>query len=331
MAGGETVKMNTLAALCVTGLVLSAAHTATDAQSYPSRPIRFIVPYVPGGGADIVARVTAQKLTDAFGVPVVVDNRAGAGGNLGTALVARAAPDGYTLLMGNVGPIAINISLYKSLPYDPIRDLSPVSLLAVYPNVLVIHPSLPAKTVPELIAYAKARPGQVSYASAGSGSSTHLAAELFRSMAGIEMTHIPYKGGAQALVDVIGGQVQMYFSSVLGALPHIRGGRLRALAVTSARRTRVAPDLPTFAESGFSGYEANNWLGMLVPAGTPAPIVTRLNQEVVRIFQQPDVQEKLSAQGGDAEAGSPAQFAEYIRVEMKKWAKVVKDSGARAD
>ena len=301
------------------------------AQDYPIRPLRFIVPYPPGGAADIVARMVAQKLTAALGATVVIDNRAGAGGNLGTDLAAKAAPDGYTLLMGNVGPIAINPGLFRKLPYDPLRDFAPVSLLAVYPNVLVINPSLPVKSVTDLIGYARVRPGQLAFASAGNGSSTHLAAELFKSMAGIEMMHVPYKGGSQAVVDVIGGQVQMYFSSVLGALPHVKSGKLRALAVTGSRRSRAAPELPTIAECGFPGYEANNWLGLLVPAGTPNPVITRLDQEIVKAFAQPEFHEKISVQGGDAETGSPAQFAAYIRAEIKKWAQVIKASGAQAE
>ena len=234
-------------------LIFSAVFPgATLAADYPSRPIRFVVPYPPSGAADIVARILAQKLGDALGATVVVDNRAGAGGNLGTDLVAKAAPDGYTLLMGNVGPLAINVSLVKRLPYDPLKDLAPVSFMVVYPNVLVVNPSLPVKSVSELIAFAKARPGQLSYGSAGTGSSTHLAAELFKSMAGIEMAHVPYKGGGQAVIDVMSGQVQLYFSSMLGALPHLKSGKLRALAVTGSKRSRAAPELPTIADAGIS-------------------------------------------------------------------------------
>ena len=315
-------------AIAVALALLPACPFAAD---YPSRPIRFIVPYVPSGAADIVARVVGQKLGDALGTTVVVDNRAGAGGNLGTDLVAKAPADGHTLLMGNVGPLAINVSLQKRLPYDPLRDFAPVSMLMIYPNVLVVNPSLPAKSVSELIALARARPGQLIYASAGTGSSTHLAAELFKSMAGIEMAHVPYKGGGQAVVDVIAGQVHLYFSSVLGALPHVKTGKLRALAVTSAGRSRAAPDLPSVAESGFPGYEANNWVGLLVPARTPAPIVERLHRETVQILRMPDVQERLAAQGGDPEPSSPAQFTAYLTSEIRKWAKVVKASGAQAE
>lgn len=314
-------------------LILAAAWFAatTFAADYPSRPIRFVVPYPPSGAADIVARIVAQKLGDSLGATVVVDNRAGAGGNLGTDLVAKAAPDGYTLLMGNVGPLAINVSLFKRLPYDPLKDLAPVSFMVAYPNVLVVNPSLPAKSVSELVALAKSRPGQLSYASAGTGSSTHLAAELLKSMAAINMAHVPYKGGGQAIIDVMAGQVHLYFSSMLGALPHVKSGKLRALAVTGTRRSRAAPELPTVAESGFPGYEANNWVGLLVPAGTPAAVILRLNREIVRIFGQPDVQERLAAQGGEAETGTPEKFADYLRAEIKKWAKVVTSSGAQVE
>lgn len=310
---------------------LAASIPTALAQQYPGKPIRFIVPYPPGGAADIVARAVGQKLSESFGVPVVVDNRSGAGGNLGTDLVAKAAPDGHTLLMGNVGPLSISVSLYKKLPYDPLTDLAPVSLMVIYPNVLVVHPSLPAKSVSELVALAKARAKPLAYASAGTGSSTHLGAELLKSMAGIDLLHIPYKGGGQAIVDVISGQVPMYFSSSLGALPHIKSGKLRALGVTSAKRSRATPDLPTIAEAGFPGYEAVNWVGLLVPARTPPAIITRLNGEIVRIFRQPDVEERLSAQGGEAETNTPAQFAAHIRAEIRKWSQVIKASGLQAE
>lgn len=323
-------KMILLASAVMTLAGLPAANAA-DAAAYPTRPIRFIVPYVSGGGGDIVARTAAVKMSERFGVSVIVDNRAGAGGSLGTELVAKASPDGYTLLLGNVGPLAINVALYKTLPYNPLTDLAPVSMLAVYPNVLVIHPGVPAQSLGEFVTLVKSRPGTFSYGSAGTGSSTHLAAELLKSMAGLNMMHVPYKGGAQAIVDVMAGQVQMYFSSTLGALPHVKSGKLRALAVTSATRPRAAPDLPTIAESGFPGYEAVNWLGLLVPARTPAPIVSRLNGEIVRIFGLPEVEERLSSQGGEAKANSPAEFAAYIRAEIRKWSEVVRVSGAKPE
>ncbi len=310
---------------------LDVSGAPAGAEDYPNRPIRFIVPFAPGGGGDIVVRTLAQKLNATLGQPVVVDNRSGAGGNVGTDLAAKSSPDGYTILMANVAPIAINVSLYKKLPYDPVKDFAPVSLIAVFPNVLVVYPSLPAKSVKELIALARSRPGQLAYASAGNGSTTHLAAELFKNQAAIDMIHVPYKGGGPALVDLIAGQVNLYFGSMPAALPHVRSGKLRALAVTSARRSRAAPELPTVAESGFPGFEAATWIGVLAPAGTPPPIVTRLNREIVTILQQPDLEERLSAQGAEPVTNTPAQFAAYIRSEIRKWSQVVTDSGARVD
>lgn len=329
--------MNTrsLLYLCMMALMALAASvlpSQTNAERYPHRPIRFIVPYSPGGGADIVARLLAQKLSESFSERVVVDNRPGAGGILGTDLGAKTTPDGYTLVLGNVGPVAISPSLYKKLPYDPLKDLAPVSLLVTYPNVLVINASLPVNSLKEFIAFAKARPRQLTYASAGIGSSTHLAAELlFKSLAGIEMTHVPYKDVGQAFIDILTGRVHAYLGSPLRALPFVRSGKLRALAVTTTKRIRAFPDWPTVAESGFPGYAAFNWLGLLVPAGTPAAVVSRLNQEVITIFQQPEVQEQVVANGGEIQTNSAEEFAEFIRIETKKWAKVVKDSGAKVE
>ena len=317
--------------LLLLAAVIPVAGAQNNPGTYPSKPIRFIVPYVPGGAADIVGRAVAQRFSERFGVPVIVDNRAGAGGNLGTELAAKSTPDGHTILMGNVGPLSISVSLYKKLPYNPLTDLAPVSLMVIYPNVLVVHPGVAAKSVSELVTLAKARPKQLAYASAGTGSSTHLAAELLKSMAGIDMVHIPYKGGGQAVVDVMAGQVQLYFSSMLGALPHVKSGKLRALGVTSAKRSRATPDLPTIAESGFPGYEAVNWLGLLAPARTPAAIIARLNGEIVEIFSQPDVEERLAAQGGEAQTNTPAQFAEHIQSEIRKWSRVIKVSGMQSE
>ena len=317
--------------LLLLAAVIPVAGAQNNPGTYPSKPVRFIVPYVPGGAADIVGRAVAQRFSERFGVPVIVDNRAGAGGNLGTELAAKSTPDGHTILMGNVGPLSISVSLYKKLPYNPLTDLAPVSLMVIYPNVLVVHPGVAAKSVSELVTLAKARPKQLAYASAGTGSSTHLAAELLKSMAGIDMVHIPYKGGGQAVVDVMAGQVQLYFSSMLGALPHVKSGKLRALGVTSAKRSRATPDLPTIAESGFPGYEAVNWLGLLAPARTPAAIIARLNGEIVKIFSQPDVEERLAAQGGEAQTNTPAQFAEHIQSEIRKWSRVIKVSGMQSE
>ena len=313
----------------ITAVLLFAAASVGSAE-FPRRPVRLVVPFVSGGAADIVGRILALKLTDVWGVPMVVDNRSGAAGNLGTSMVASASPDGYTVLMGNVGPLAINPTLYTQLPYDPLRDLLPVTFLVGYPNILVARPSGPV-SVKELVAAARSQPGKLTFASSGNGSSTHLAAELLKSMAQVNMTHVPYKGGGQAVVDVMSGQVDIYFSSLLGALTHIKSGRLRALGVSSLKRASVAPDVPTIAESGYPGFEATNWLGLLVPARTPAAIVTRLNADVLRVFQQPDVEQKLLALGGEPATGTPEAFATYIKAEMVKWGKVIKASGARPE
>jgi tripartite-type tricarboxylate transporter receptor subunit TctC len=307
---------------------LFAAGTA-QAQEYPIKSIRYVVPFPAGGGGDIIIRTMGQKLTERLGQNVLVDNRAGAGGNLGSEIVARSPGDGYTLLMANVAPMAINVSVYDKLPYDPVSDFTHITLLATFPNVLVVHPSLPARTLQELGALAKSKPGQLTYASAGSGSTTHLAGEFFRSRADINLLHIPYKGGGPALVDVIAGQVTMYFSSLPGGIPHIRNGRLRALGVTGLERSPAAPEIPAIAEI-FPGFEAVTWIGCVGPAGIPRPIVNRLNAEIVQIMKLPDVREKLVAQGADPVTNTPEQFTAYVKSEIAKWSKVVKDAGIRA-
>ena len=312
-------------------LALSAPHAAAAAEPYPARPVRFVVAFPPGGGTDIIARSIAQKLGERLGQQVLIDNRPGAGGNIGTDLVAKSSPDGYTLLMGSAGPLAINASLFARMPFDPIKDLAPVTLAASTPNVLVVHPSLPAATVRELIALAKARPGEINFASSGHGTPAHLAGELFNSMAGVKLIHVPYKGAAPALADLLGGQVQLMFSTMPPALPHVRDGKLRALAVTSLKRSPAAPDLPTVDEIALPGFEANTWHGVVVPAGTPEAIVARLNREIVAILHLPDVVERLSGQGAEALGSTPEEFAAYIKSESVKWAKVVRDSGAKAE
>ncbi len=312
-------------------LAISTPHAAAAADAYPARPIRFVVAFPPGGGTDIIARSIAQKLSDRLAQQVVVDNRPGAGGNIGTDIVAKAAPDGYTMLMGSAGPLAINASLFASMPFDPVRDLAPVTLAASTPNVLVVHPSLHASTVKELIALARAHPGGINFASSGHGTPAHLAGELFNSMAGVKLVHVPYKGAAPALADLLGGQVQLMFSTMPPALPHVKDGKLRALAVTSAKRSPAAPDLPTVDEIALPGFEANTWHGVVVPAGTPSDIVGRLNRDIVAILHQPDVVERLSAQGAEPVGSTPEEFAAYIRSETVKWAKVVRESGAKAD
>jgi len=312
-------------------LAILAPHAAAAADAYPAKPVRFVVAFPPGGGTDIIARSIAQKLTERIAQQVVVDNRPGAGGNIGTDIVAKSAPDGYTMLMGSAGPLAINASLFGKMPFDPIKDLAPVTLAASTPNVLVVHPSLRAATVKELIALAKARPGEINFASSGHGTPAHLAGELFNSMAGVKMVHVPYKGAAPALADLLGGQVQLMFSTMPPALPHVKDGKLRALAVTSAKRSPAAPDLPTLDEIALPGFEANTWHGVVVPAGTPATIVARLNREIVAILHLPEVVERLSCQGAEPVGSTPEEFAAYIRSETLKWAKVVRDSGAKAE
>ena len=301
------------------------------AQSYPSRPVRLVVPFPAGGTTDILARAMAEKLSGALGQQFVVDNRPGAGGNIGSDIVAKSPPDGYTLLMGTVGTHAINPSLYPKMPYDHVKDFVPVVLVAGVPNVLVVNPTVPAKTVAELIALAKEKPGTINFASSGNGTSIHLSGELFKLLAGVQIAHVPYKGSAPALTDLIGGQVQIMFDNLPSALPHIKGGKLRALAVTSSKRAPALPDLPTIAESGVAGFEASSWFGILAPAATPRDIVQRINAEANKALHAPDMREKLLAQGAEAVGNSPEFFADTIRTETVKWAKVVKDSGARVD
>jgi tripartite-type tricarboxylate transporter receptor subunit TctC len=290
-----------------------------------------IVAFPPGGGTDILGRMLAQRLGETLGQNVVVENRGGAGGNVGTEAAARAVPDGYTILMGNVAPNAINVSLYRNLPFDPVADFAPVSLVAATPNVLVVHPSTAARTVKELIALARARPGALNFASAGNGSSSHLAGELFRVLAGAEIVHVPYKGAGPAMLDVLSGQVQLYFATLPAALPHVKSGKLAAVAVTSARRSPALADLPTVAESGVPGYEASTWYGVLAPARTPAGVIERLHGDIVKILAQPEFRERLQAQGFDLVGSSPEEFRAAIRSEIAKWGKVVRDAGIRPD
>ncbi|MFO1316482.1 MAG: tripartite tricarboxylate transporter substrate binding protein [Burkholderiales bacterium] len=312
--------------------VAALAALAHAQAPYPAKPIRIVVPFPAGGTTDILARAVAQKLTEATGQSAVVDNRPGAGGNIGAELVAKSAPDGYTLLMGTVGTHAINASLYPKMPYDHVRDFAPVILVAGVPNVLVVNPSVPANSVQELIAYMKANPGKVNFASSGAGTSIHLAGELFKTMTGVQMTHVPYKGSAPALADLVGGQVQIMFDNLPSALPQIKAGRLRALAVTSAQRSSALPDVPTVAESGIPGFEASSWFGLLAPAGTPKEVVAKLNGEVAKWLATPEAKEKLAAQGAIVAAGlAPDDFVRHIAAETTKWQKVVKESGAKVE
>ena len=290
-----------------------------------------IVAYPPGGGTDIVGRMVAQKLGESLGHGVVVENRGGASGNIGTELAARAAPDGYTILMGNVAPNAINVSLFKDLPFDPVADFAPVSLVASTPNILVLHPSTPARTVKEVIALAKAKPGTLNFASAGVGSSSHLAGELFRILAGADIVHVPYKGAGPAMVDVLSGQVQLYFATMPAAMPHVKAGKLAPVAVTSARPSQALPDLPTIAESGVPGYEASTWYGVLAPAHTPRVVVARLHGDIVKILADAALYARLADQGFDPVGNSPEEFGVYIKSEILKWGKVIQDAGIRPE
>ena len=321
--GFHALKACALAALAIS----APAH----AQVYPAKTVRMIVAYPPGGGTDIVGRTLAQKLGESLGQSVVVENRGGASGNIGTELAARAAPDGYTILMGNVAPNAINVSLFKDLPFDPVADFAPVSLVASTPNILVVHPSTPARTVKEVIALAKAKPGTLNFASAGMGSSSHLAGELFRILAGADIVHVPYKGAGPAMVDVLSGQVQLYFATMPAAMPHVRPGKLAPVAVTSARRSQALPDLPTIEESGVPGYEASTWYGVLAPAHTPAAVVARLHGDIARILTDAALHARLADQGFDPVGSSPEEFGAYIKSEILKWGKVIRDAGIRPE
>jgi len=304
---------------------------STAAQSDPSKPIRLIVPFAAGGGNDNIARLVGKRLTDSVGQPLVIDNRPGAGGVLGAELAAKAAPDGYTLFLGGVGSHALNPNLIEKLPYDPIKDFAPVILLAQAPLILVVHPSVPARTFAEFVAYARNNPGKLNFASNGNGSSSQLAAVMFDSMAGAEMVHVPYKGLAPALTDLLSGQVQLMFSSVVAILPHIKAGKLRALAVTGAGRLPSLPEVPTIAESGFPGYEASSWYGILAPAGTPREIVAKLNAELSKALAQPEVRNSLLADGAEPVGGTPESFAAYIRSEKERMGKLIRDAKIRLE
>jgi tripartite-type tricarboxylate transporter receptor subunit TctC len=301
------------------------------AEAYPTRPVRIIAPFPAGSGVDIVARMVATPLAQAVGQPVVVDNRPGANGTIACDLAAKAAPDGYTLLLANASTLAMAPSLYKNVPYDPVKSFAPITLITTSANVLVVHPSLPASTTVAFIALAKARPGQLNYGSAGAGNSTHLAAELFRLMAGVELVHVPYKGTPPMLAELLTGQIQLTFTSLVSALPHVKQARLRALGVTSLKRAPSMPDVPTIHESGLKGYEVTVWQGIVAPARTPEALVSRLNAEVTRIVHSPETRERFLAQGLDPAAGKPAEFGAYIASDAAKWAKVIRHAGIQPE
>ena len=311
--------------------ILVAAAGATTAQPYPSRPIRLVVPFAPGGSADFVGRLVGQKLSETVGQQVVVENRGGGSGMIGNEQVAKSVPDGYTLTIGTLGPFAVNQSLFGKMPYDPVRDFAPVTLTGAASHVLVAHPSIPVTTVKDLIALAKARPGQLTFASSGIGNATHLTGELFKYLAKVDMVHVPYKGGGPAMADLMGGQVSFSFASMPSALPHVRSGRLRAIAVSAGKRSPAIPELPTVAESGLPGFASEDWQGILAPAKTPPEIVARLNGELQRVLGLPELKEKLIAAGFEARTSTPEWFGDFMKAETMKWAKVVKEAGIKAE
>ncbi|HUP95106.1 MAG TPA: tripartite tricarboxylate transporter substrate binding protein [Burkholderiales bacterium] len=322
----------------ITGALVGAAFSSTiaaapapDTHGYPARPIRIVAPFPPGSGVDIVARAIAQSLTDAWRQSVIVDNRPGAGGTIAGDMVAKANADGYTLMLGNVSTLAIARSLYPRLAYDPLKDFAPITLITTSENVIVVHPSVPVDSVKALIDYAKARPRQINYGSAGSGTTTHLGGAMFSSMAGVDITHVPYKGSQQMLVDLLSGQVQLSFSSVPTALPHIKSGRLRPLAVTRLTRSKTLPELPTVHEAGVRGFDISLWQGIVAPAGTPRLIVMKLNQQIVANLGTPHLKQQFEAQGLQPVGNTPEEFGAYIKAEADKWAKVVKASGAKPE
>ena len=312
------------------GVMNSFAQTVSSLSNYPVRPIRLIVPFPPGGANDILARMVGPRLTSAWGQPVIIDNRPGAGGMTGTAMATKAAADGYTIVLVPATH-AINVSLYAKPPYDALTDFAHVALLATAPYMLVSNPSVPGRTIKELIALAKSKPGQLNYASVGIGNATHLMGELLKSMAAIDITHVPYKGGAAALTELIGGQVQLYFGSVSATQPHTKTGKIRSIAVTGLKRSQAAPDVPTIDEAGVPGYDAAGWWGILAPARTPTDRVNKLNAEITAMLDTADTQRRMREQGFEPAAGNAAYFARYVKTEIDKWAKVVKLSGARAD
>jgi len=322
---------STLRGLFRTVLLCTLALAAgAQAQDYPARPVKFIVSYPPGGPADILARTLAQKLGDGLGQPMVVENRGGANGNIGAEMAAKAPPDGYTLFM-MTSSHAANVTLYPKLGYDLMRDFAHISNVASYPLLLVVHPGVPAKTVAELVAEAKAKPGVLTFASAGSGGGAHLAGELFKTMAGVSMVHVPYKGTGPALLDVVGGQVNLMFAGVSAAMPHVKNGRLRALGVSSSARLKSAPEIPTISEAGVKSYEIASWLGVSAPSGTPPRIIARINAEIAKVAQQPDFAERLAVDGAELRVTSSEAFTRYVEAEVQKWGKVIRDSGTKGE
>ncbi len=319
-----------LAALSVVAAFVYLPAHAQSAGGFPSKPVRMIVPLPPGGGTDLLARTMNQRLSEMWGQQIVIDNRGGAGGTIGVDLAAKAVPDGYTIVMGYIAPISVNVSLSK-LSYDPVRDLAPITMVAVAQNVVVVHPSIPANSMKELVALLKSRPNHYNYASAGNGSSPHLTAELFKLMTGATMNHVPYKGAGPAFIDLIAGQVSFYFGSLPSSLPHIKSGRVKALAVTGAKRSPIVPELPTIAEAAVPGFESTQWYGLLTSSKVPVDRLNKLNTDIVAALTNPQVKERLFGQGFEVVANSREEFGKYIREEIAKWAKVIKEAGIHAD
>ncbi len=319
--------------LALTAFVMTAALNGVAAQpaNWPSKPITYVVPFAPGGTTDILARLIGEKLSKSLGQPIVVENRPGAGGNIGSGFVAKAAPDGYTILGGTISSHAINVSLYPDLPYDPEKNFAPITLIGSLANVVAVNANSPIKTVQELIAEAKAKPGALTFASSGAGTSQHLSGELFKRMAGVEITHVPYKGSAPALQDLLGGHIAMVFDNVVSVASLIKSGKVRPLAVTSLNRIKTFPEIPTVAESGLPGYEVVSWQGIFAPAGTPPDIIKRLNQEIVAILKMPDVAERMDTLGLEPVGNTPEEFAKFQKAEIAKWAKVVKEAGVKPE
>ncbi len=315
----------------VSTVILSALAVSAVADDYPNKAIRLIMPYPIGGSIDIAGRMVAQRLADNLGQAVVVDNRTGAGGIVGTETGARAAPDGYTVLMGGTGTLALSPSLQKNLPYDPNKDFTPVTLLVTIPYVVVVHPSFKAANIKELIALAKAKPNEINYGSGGSGSAPHLAAELFKTMADVRITHVPYKGSTPAITDTMSGQVQLTFTGIPSVMTQMKAGRLRPIGVTSLKRTAALPEVPTIAESGVPGYEVNPWFGVLLPARTPQPLVSRLNAEILKVLQLPATRERFAAEGFEAVGNTPAQFARFVRDELARWTRIINEADIKLD
>jgi tripartite-type tricarboxylate transporter receptor subunit TctC len=325
------MRPSTLASAAAFVLALTMIASAPSRADYPERPVRLVVPFPPGGGADNLARTIMPKVAEALGEAIVIDNKPGAGGNVGAEIVARSVPDGYTLLYGTNGTHAINQTLYSNLRFDPIEDFAPVSRMTAIAAMLVVNPALPVRSVSELIDYARANPGKLNFGSAGNGTTSHLAGELFRTMAGIDIVHVPYRGGALAMTDLIAGQVQMMIDVMPNAYPQAKAGKVRALAVSTAQRFPTAPDVPTIEESGLAGFEVSAWDGVLAPAGTPAPVIAKLNAAIRRALEDPQVRDSLLARGAQPVPSTPEAFARHIKAETAKWAKVVRQSGAKVD